>query len=53
MKTKDLNPELFEVEALADQYRGLLNVEKLTKITNGKYHFPVYGMNLGYNIERL
>lgn len=47
MKTKDLIPELFEVEELADQYRGLLNVEKLTDVSDGKYQFPVYGMNLG------
>lgn len=47
MKTKDLIPELFEVEELADQYRGLLNVEKLTEVSDGKYQFPVYGMNLG------
>ena len=40
MKTKDIVPELFEVAELADQNRGLLNVEKLLELS-------VYGMNLG------
>ena len=47
MKTKTILPELFEVEQLAEQYRGLLNVEKLGEVSNGKYRFPIYGMNLG------
>lgn len=49
MKTKTILPELFEVEQLAEQYRGLLNVEKLGEVSNGKYLFPIYGMNLGTN----
>lgn len=40
MKTKDLVQKLFEVTELADQNRGLLNVEK--PVERG-----VYGMNLG------
>lgn len=40
MKTKDMVPDLFEVGKLADQNRGLLNVEYLLKLS-------VYGMNLG------
>lgn len=47
MKTKDLLPEIFEVEQLADQYRGLLNVEKLGEVSHGKYQFPLYGMSMG------
>lgn len=47
MKTKDLLPELFELEQLAKKYEGLLNVEKLGEVRNGEYCFPVYGMNLG------
>ncbi len=40
-------PELFEVEELADQNRDLLNVEILAEVSDGKYQFPDYGMNLG------
>ncbi len=47
MKTKDLLPELIEVQELADQYKGLLNIEILAEVSDGKYQFPIYGMNLG------
>lgn len=47
MKSKDVLPELFEVEQLAEKYSALLNVEKLGEVRNGTYSFPVYGMNLG------
>ncbi len=47
MKTRELLPELFEVEELAQKYDGLLKTEKLGEVSNGKYAFPIYGMNLG------
>jgi len=47
MKTKEILPELFEVERLIHEYQGILHPEKLGEVSNGKYSFPIYGLSLG------
>ena len=47
MKTKEILPELFEVENLIKNYQGILNVDQLGEVNNGKFSFPIYGINLG------
>lgn len=47
MKAKDTLPELFEVEYLAEQYRDILHVEKLSEVKGSNFQFPIYGLSLG------
>jgi hypothetical protein len=47
MKTKEILPELFEVERLIHEYQGILHSEKLGEVSNGKFSFPIYGLSLG------
>lgn len=47
LPARKLIPELFEVEKLAQDFKGLVHIEKLSEVSSRGYTMPLHGLTIG------